>query len=177
MYSFSAVSSSTCAYGNAALNMPVALMKPSLERRCSCLLAHLLFSARAHCDYTYHQEVSFRIFLVLALDEDTAAAEVFGKRHAKMGIVKSTQVLRLGRIARANLARLDLELRLSQASSLYQDLICLRQMLALLSSSPAPCKAVHATYALATDPRSAGGCVRREALVDPLRSRALISAV
>lgn len=134
MYSFSAVSSSTCAYGNAALNMPVALMKPSLERRCSCLLAHLLFRAHAHCNTTYHQEVGFGIFLVLALDEDTAAAEVFGKWHAEMGIVESTQVLCLGRIARPNLARLDLELGLPQASSLYQDLICLRRMLALLFS-------------------------------------------
>lgn len=47
MYSFSLASSSTDAYGKAALNMPVALMYPSLDRLCSFVSAKIFHSFQA----------------------------------------------------------------------------------------------------------------------------------
>lgn len=74
---------------------------------------------------THHQEVCFGISAIEALAEDTAVAQILRQRHAQVRIIQETEVVGLSRVRRAHLARPDLELRLSQASSLDEDLICI----------------------------------------------------
>lgn len=78
--------------------------------------------------FTHHQEVGLGEFAVRALLEDPAPRQVFGQGHAQMGIVKHAEVVRLRRIAGADLPGLDLELSPTQASSLDQDLVCLTRL-------------------------------------------------
>jgi hypothetical protein len=106
MYSFSLASSSTDAYGKAALNMPVALMYPSLDRLCSRVSAKIFHSFSGA--FPYHQEVCLGVFPVRSLDEDSARAQIAGERHAQVRIVENTKVVRLRRVGGADLTRLDL---------------------------------------------------------------------
>lgn len=78
---------------------------------------------RRRIAHTYHQEIGLGPLAILSLNENAASCEVFGEWHAQMGIIEDAQVLQLRRIGGANLAGLDFELRLSQASTLNEDLI------------------------------------------------------
>jgi len=121
MYSFSVTSSSTDAYGKAALNMPVALIYPSLDRLCSCVstaIYHLFSRA-----FPYHQKVCLWVFPVRSFDEDSTRAQVAWKRHAQVRIVEDTKVVRLSRVRSADLTRLHLQLSLTKAAALDKDLI------------------------------------------------------
>jgi hypothetical protein len=121
MYSFSLTSSSTDAYGKAALNMPVALMYPSLDRLCSYVSAKIFHPfSRAS---PYHQEVCLWVFPVRSLDEDSARAQIARKRHAQVRIVEDTKVIRLRRVRGADLTGLHLQFSLAKTSALDKDLI------------------------------------------------------
>lgn len=102
--------------------MPVALMYPSLDRLCSGVSAKIFNSFSHRCPY--HQEVCLWVFPVRSLDEDSARAQVAGKRHAQVRIVEHTKVVRLRRVRGANLAGLHLQLGLAKAATLNKDLIC-----------------------------------------------------
>ena len=121
MYSFSLASSSSDAYGKAALNMPVALMYPSLDRLYSCVSAKIFHSFSGA--FPYHQEVCLRIFPVRSLDEDSTRAQIAGERHAQVRIVENTKVVRLRRVGSADLTRLHLEFGLAKAAALDKNLI------------------------------------------------------
>lgn len=121
MYSFSLASSSTDAYGKAALNMPVALMYPSLDRLCSFVSANIFHSFSSA--FPYHQEVCLGVFPVRSLDEDSARAQIAGKWHAQVRIVEDTKVVRLRRVGSADLTRLHLQFGLAKAAALDEDLI------------------------------------------------------
>jgi hypothetical protein len=123
MYSFSLDSSSTDAYGKAALNMPVALMYPSLDRLCCDSPISTYFFRLVQRIESYHQKVRLWVFPVRSLDEDTARAQVARERHAQVRVVEDTKVVRLGRVRGANLAWLDFQFGLPEAATLDKDLI------------------------------------------------------
>jgi hypothetical protein len=123
MYSFSLDSSSTDAYGKAALNMPVALMYPSLDRLCRVSPISLHSFHLVQSSASYHQKVRLWVFPVRSLDEDTARAQVARERHAQVRVVEDTKIVRLGRVRGANLARLDFQFGLSEAAAFDKDLI------------------------------------------------------
>lgn len=72
----------------------------------------------------HHQKVRLWPLAIRLLDENAAAGQVFRQRHTQVRIVQGTQIVWFGRIGRADLARLHLQLGLAQASSLDQYLIC-----------------------------------------------------
>lgn len=125
MYSFSAASSCPCAHGNAALNIPVALMYPSVERRWKATpLAFLVASSPlAKRVHTYHQEVIIRVFPIRLLAEDAAGVQILRQRDAQVGIVEEAKVVGFRRVGGADLAGLDLQFGLAQAAALDEDLI------------------------------------------------------
>ena len=121
MYSFSLASSSTDAYGKAALNMPVALMYPSLDRLCLRVSADFFHPLSR--SFPYHQEVCLGVFSVRSLDEDSARAQIAGERHAQVRVIEDTKIVRLRRVGSADLTRLHLQLGLSEAAALDKNLI------------------------------------------------------
>ena len=131
MYSFSLDSSSTDAYVKAALNVPVALMYPSLDRLCCVSPISTGFIHLVQSSESYHQKVRLWVFSVRSLDENAARAQIAWERHAQVRVVENTKVVRLGRVRGANLARLDFQFGLSEAAALDKDLIYNARMVSL----------------------------------------------
>lgn len=100
-----------------------AVARSSLDSPLQSATPFELSSSRRRVAHTYHQEVRLGPFAIGSSCKDTASGEVFGEWHAQMRVIQYTQVLRLGRIGRADLTDLDFQLRLSQASSLDQSLV------------------------------------------------------
>lgn len=96
-------------------------MYPSLDRLCSDVSAK--FFHLSGSSFSYHQKVCLGVFPVRALHENTARAQVAGKRHAQVRIVENTKVIRLCRVGGANLAWLDFQFGLAKAAALDEDLI------------------------------------------------------
>jgi hypothetical protein len=169
MYSFSLDSSSTDAYGKAALNMPVALMYPSLDRLCRGPPISTYFSHLIQFSESYHQKVGLWVFPVRSLDEDAARAQVAGKRHAQVRIVEDTEVIRLGRVRSANLARLDFQFGLSETAALDKDLIYSARMVSLDRLAVNGGRIKESTYGWARVLQPAwGSCPREECARRPL---------
>jgi hypothetical protein len=71
----------------------------------------------------YHEEIRLWVRLPIVGWKDLRSSQVLGQRSAQMGVFERAQVLRLGRIGRTDLRRLDGQVRLSETAQRQELLI------------------------------------------------------